>query len=55
MIGELLVLALVAVLAGGVGLWFGIVILAPHMQRRIDRAVASEPGEVAKEPDGPAD
>lgn len=54
MIGELLVFVAVVVLAGGVGLWFGIVVLAPRLQRRIDHADATKPDEVPKESDGRA-
>ena len=54
MIGDLLVLLVVVVVAGGVGLWLGIVVLTPRLQRRIDRANASEPDKPAKEPDGPS-
>jgi hypothetical protein len=55
MIGEVLLLLAVVIGAGGVGLWLGIVLVAPRLQRRIDRASASEPDRSAKEPDGPAD
>ena len=51
MIADLLVLLVVVVVAGGVGLWLGIVVLAPRLQRRIDRADASEPDGSSKEPD----
>ena len=55
MIGELVLLAAIVVVAGGVGLWFGIVIAAPRLQRRIDRASDHQSDAAAKEPDGPAD
>lgn len=54
MIGELVLLLAVVLVAGGVGLWLGIVVLAPRLQRRIDRA-ASEPELPAEEADGRAD
>jgi hypothetical protein len=69
MIGELAVLLVVVIAAGGAGLWLGIVVLAPRLQRRLDRAAATEPDAATnepeeatnepegatKEPDGPAD
>lgn len=55
MIGELVLLLVVVLAAGGVGLWLGIVVLAPRLQRRIDRAGASEPELPAEEADGRAD
>lgn len=62
MIGPLLVVLVVAVAAGGVGLWLGIVVFAPRLQRRIDgdgAAQADEPAsesrQAAKEPDARAD
>ena len=55
MIGELLVVLLVALLAGGVGLWLGIVILSPRLQGGTDRAPADEPADAAKESDGRAE
>ncbi len=69
MIGPLLVILVVALAAGGLGLWLGIVILAPRLQRRIDRGDAASPDErvmeqpppeqgpaqAAKEPDARAD
>ncbi len=68
MIGPLLVILVVALAAGGLGLWFGIVVLAPRLQRRIDRGDAASPDErvmeqppetgpaqAAKEPDARAD
>ena len=54
MIGELAVLLAIVLAAGGIGLWLGIVVLAPRLQRRIDRSTGEEP-EPAKESDGRAD
>jgi hypothetical protein len=53
-IADLLVLLVIVVVAGGIGLWFGIVVLAPRLQRRIDRAATTQATDAAKEPDGPA-
>ena len=62
MIGDLVVLLVIVVGAGGLGLWFGIVVLAPRLQRRIDRVApddtdreAAAPATADKEPDGRAD
>lgn len=46
MIGEALIVLVVGLLAGSAGMWFGIVVLAPRLGRRIDRADAA-----AREPD----
>jgi hypothetical protein len=56
-IGEVLVLVVVGLLAGIVGLWFGIVIVAPRLQRRVDRADGEEStaAEGKGEADGRAD
>ncbi len=61
MIGDLLVLLVIVIGAGGLGLWFGIVVLAPRLQRRIDRSAvddadhdAAAPAISDKEPDGRA-
>jgi hypothetical protein len=61
-IGEIILLIAIMIVAGCAGLWFGIVVVAPRLQRRIDDAAATEPDdaamepdEAAKEPDGPAD
>jgi uncharacterized membrane protein SpoIIM required for sporulation len=54
-IGEIILLIAIMIVAGCAGLWFGIVVVTPRLQRRIDRADGTEPDEAAKEPDGPAD
>ena len=58
MIGDVLFVLVVGLVAGGVGLWFGIVVLTPRLRRGLDRAdeepeeASREPEEATTEPDG---
>jgi len=51
MIGDVLFVLVVGLVAGGLGLWFGIVVLTPRLRRGLDRA-DEEPEEASREPDG---
>jgi hypothetical protein len=52
MIDEVVALLALGLVAGGLGLWLGIVVIAPRLRRRIENA---EDGDAREEPDGRAD